>query len=51
VFDSIAPMTILGVLSLAIRDLHWPWEHHSGVDDNSIGLDRPTIAMALHDQG
>jgi N-acetylglucosamine-6-sulfatase len=27
------------------------WEHHSGVDENSIGLDRPTIAMALHDQG
>jgi N-acetylglucosamine-6-sulfatase len=27
------------------------WEHHSGVDENDVGLDRPTIAMALHDQG
>jgi arylsulfatase A-like enzyme len=27
------------------------WEHHTGVDENDVALDRPTIAMALHDEG
>ncbi len=27
------------------------WEHHTGVDDNDIALERPTIVEALHDIG
>jgi arylsulfatase A-like enzyme len=27
------------------------WEHDTGVDANSVGLDRPTIVQALHDVG
>ena len=27
------------------------WEHHTGVDDNDIALERPTIIEGLHDAG
>jgi len=27
------------------------YEHHTGVDANQVGLDRPTFPMALHDAG